>query len=529
MMELVMRCVHSQHGGVLLAICILLEMGTASAQGSGRPLGIDEMGVTQLPAPPVSPGELPRPCPPGRERNVGAPVQDLRFDSDQARGELDPLARATLLTWARRQLRYVNDACMDMGYVVRKFQQATGAADTGVLTSADVTRLHQAMDVGRQTARQEAADLPRGVADFLPSPRAELSQGCSARIRTAAQQMRQMVSQRIMALPPQMRRSAVTEGIDREVKAQILAVAPQWADLWRQKPVLAEWARRHACAGDLRFMVEYWQEVMGVPANAQDTQAIARTLEWLSQAEAEQRQYAGEQDRRFAAEAQASGEAARARVWLLDDLSGKTRQQDVLDRMPPAFCHAAGRTVSCTRVGACTAEEVELKRARSGAEWARLATNPQSFQVAPGREQVFERLRVAESAQQRCQARRSYSAAAQSRMLFAGQEVEAVDLTFDEQGLATLRFSLVPSSDSERVRTLLTRRYGRVEIRQETRTAMDTAVAAGGPVYVPGVGTVDVPGQVVRVPVARSVTRSIWTTPQVRVEELDDFLFRFKN
>lgn len=519
----------SRTSWVSLAICILLGLDTASAQLSGRPPGIDEMGLTQLPAPPVSPGELPRPCPPGRERQFGAPVQDLRFDSDQARTELDPLARATLLTWARRQLRYTNDACMEMDYVVRKFQQATKAADTGVLTSVDVARLHQAMGSGRQAARQEAADLPRGVVDFLPSPQAGLSQSCGSRIRAAALQARQLVSQRIMALPPQMRRSAVTEGIDREVKAQILAVAPQWTDLWQQRPVLAQWAQRHGCAGDLRFMIEYWQEVIGAPANAQDTQAIPRTLDLLSQAEAAQRRYTGEQDRRFAAEAQANGEAARARVWSLDELSGKTRQQDVLDRMPSAFCHPAEKTVSCTRVDPCAMEKVEFKRAKSGAEWARLATNPQSFQVLPGHEQVSERLSVAESALQRCQARKPYSAGANSHIQFAGQEVEAAELTFDEHGLATLRFNLMSSGNSERVRALLTRRYGKVETRQETRTTTDTVIAAGGPAYVPGIGTVNFPDQAVRVPVSQGVTRYIWETPQVRVEELDDFLFRFMN
>ncbi|WP_157269364.1 hypothetical protein [Azohydromonas aeria] len=473
-----------------------------------------DVAAAQLPRPSVVPGELPRPCPPDAARRYGAPVADLRFASEDVRAALEPFARLTLLAWARKNFGYRNDACMEMDYIVRKFQAATGSDVTGALSAADVQRLAHSLQAGRQGIRREAADMPRGAVDFMPRGTSDLRLGCTSRMHTAAAQLRQTVLERVMALPPSMRRSGVTEAVERDVKAQLLAVAPQWADLWQRQPLMQEWARRNDCNSDLRFMVEHWQIALGLAPNALDTQAIPRTLEVVEQAETQARQYTGEQNRRFAAEAVSSGEAAKARVWSLDELSGRTQLRSVLAQMPAAFCGAQGSVVTCRKVGACDAESAELHTAEAAARWTRLAANPLDLRVTPGRGEAGMRVQAAQAALARCEAKSPYSAAAQSRIRFAGLDVSSVRLHFNTAGLTTATFEI--NGDAEPARAHLTRIYGRHETQQEVRTR-PRVVLLPGPAPADGSGPAQMQPDVI--PENYSVTRYIWNGPKVRIEE----------
>src|SRR5574338_1145987 len=248
------------------------------------------MAVHNLPKPSFGPGELPRPCTVDTRRPSVARIDELRFASDDVRSMMVGFPTATLHDWARAHFRYANDACIEWDYVVRKFQAATGGEVTGIVSRADYDRLSQGLEQGRQLRRETtiaAADSRRSLLDFLPSGSTDSRQSCSARSLPLQQQIQARTTQRIMALPPQMRRSAVTEKVAREVTAEVIPVAPQWAEYWASRPVLRDWARRNGCDADLHFMVEHWQLAIGATVDARDPQAIARTEELLTKAQTE--------------------------------------------------------------------------------------------------------------------------------------------------------------------------------------------------------------------------------------------------
>lgn len=486
--------------------------------------------ATQLPAPAIAAGELPRPCP---EADVREQLRVLR-DGDQAFRLASGEHRATLNAWARMHFRYRRDSCIETEYVVRKFQAAIGTPITGVLSVEDVQRLEQARGSARQVLGNERSGtgLPRTVVDFLPRASQDARQSCAERVQAMRREIAGKVNERMQSLPPQMYRSGVVANVQREVTAEYLVVAPAWTEYWYREPVLGEWAKRNDCESDLRFMVEHWQRAIGAPVDARDPQAIARTEELLAKAKSDHAAFASQQQQGFAAAAAASGETAKARVWALDDLSSGSSLQQVLDRMPTAFCTATDREVSCdATAAACQAETDALQAATRAHASMQPWVKPGSMQTpesAPGREQAALKLRLAQSALERCKAQYPHSAAANSRITFAGQEVGTARLEFDGKGLATLRIGMKGSP--EPARTLLTRRYGKVETQQEVRTRDEAVISPGATGYVAGVGTVTTAPTMERVPVSYSVTRYIWTAPNARVEEsTGNFVFRFFN
>jgi hypothetical protein len=483
--------------------------------------------VTRLPAPTIGPGELPRPCPASVQQR-GYSTEEFQFASPEARASMQPFARATLFGWAQKHFRYPNTACVEREYVVRKFQAAIGTDITGALSIADIRRLDQALDAGRQILSQErsGAALPRTVVDFLP----RAGQSCTQKVDALRREVATKVQARAQALPNHLYRESVLENIRREITAEYLVVAPAWTEYWNREPLLGEWSKRNDCTSELRFMVEHWQQAIGALVNARDPQAIARTQELVAKAKADHAAFASQQQQGFAAAAAARGETAKARVWTLDELADGARLSEVLERMPSALCTAAANEVSCSHKPPCQAENDALRAAQGADAQSRPWVKPESLQTpnsGPGRDHDLLQLRLAQTALERCKAEYPHTAAANSRITFAGQAVSSARLVFDGQGLATLNFSM---GNPEPGRTLLTRRFGKVETQQEVRTRDEAVVIPGGTGYVPGVGSVNIAPALERIPVSYSVTRHIWSSPKARVEEATgNFTFRFFN
>lgn len=492
--------------------------GTAAKPGADALARHDTsaLAVRNLPKPSFGPGELPRPCAAGgaTARAGLAMAGQPRFASDDVRSLMAGFPTATLLDWVRTHFRYANDGCIEWDYVVRKFQAASGTEVTGIVSRADQERLSQSLEQGRQL-RQEttvaAEDKRRTLLDFLPAASNDPVLNCRARAAKLQQPIQARVDQRVQALPPQMKRSAVFEQIAREVKAEYMPVAPQWAEYWASRPVLQEWARRGDCEGELHFKVELWQAAIGAPVDARDAQSIARTEEVIARAQGDFARFSSGQNQRFAAEAAVSGETSKARTWVLDELSSRTRLRELAENVPTALCQVSTDRITCAgRVDPCANERKALASAGGG---------------TVQRQAELDR-DLAAVALRRCEARSPYSAAAQSRILLGGQEVQAVELSFDAKGLAAMRLTLL--GEPESVRTFLTRRYGNVETQQEMRTGVQSVATPGQPVYVPGVGTGYTLPSIQQAPVTYTQTRYIWAAPSVRVEESGgEFTFRF--
>jgi len=151
--------------------CILaVASGSVSAQNR---ISTTDYAAQRMPVPAVAPGELPRPCRSISELLKKRPP-DIQYATPEGkrRASGDPFLAASLRAWARRHFGYTNDMCVEADFVVRKFQAATGAPVTGVLSDADVDRIAQALDAGRQAfARtQPDAPAPGGAPDTATGP-----------------------------------------------------------------------------------------------------------------------------------------------------------------------------------------------------------------------------------------------------------------------------------------------------------------------------------------------------------------------
>lgn len=381
----------------------------------------------------------------------------------------------------------------------------------------------------RQTAKSCAADLkdgrPRTAADFLPRGSNLYDQSCDALAGAAKKQLREDITRRIDAIPPNQRRSAITGGIERELSAEALVVAPEWVDLWKRKPVLQEWAAKYRCNTSLRFMVEFWQGTIGAPQNRFDASAIPRTLELIAKAEDDVRRFSGEQLR--AIEAESQGEADRARDWALDTLSGATQRADAVAAMPTALCASNDAGIACTKGDPCSAEEGAVRAAAGKLNYVTL-TRPlnDAFWAPPA--ELTGAVATAKDTLAICKRKSPFRAASKSRLLYAGIETPRAELRFGENGLATLRFP-TPESNGEALRIALTDRFGLPETRTEERSELRTVPGVG---MVPGVTLdgravmVQAPDETVRA--TYTVTRYTWRSAGALIEEVDGTaMFRF--
>lgn len=515
--------------GVAAGAALLLGGAAALAQA---PVVATPEVVARLPKPTVQPGELPRPCVDDLKK-----LKRLEFESPmaQSRWAADPSLMGALQYWAQAHFGMAlrQYQCLDLPYVMRKFHEASGALPSSLLTERDVDRLAAAVAGGRSDTaaaeqaarRQRMMDLPQTVVDFLPPGSEVADVQCGALVANAGSKLRRDISARIATMPPNMVRSATVGAIEKELKAQALAVSPQWQAVWQQQPALKQWAQRFNCHGDLRFAIEYWQASLGVPMNALDAAAVPRTEALLAKAEVDLQQFKADQVRYLADEAQANGAAARAKVWRLDDLNARTTLQQAQAAMPTALCTVSENTLSCTKPAPCHDEAGTLGAAQRRQEGARLMRPLNDTFWAPPAE-VVRAVQEADVALQRCSLRYPYTAEAKSDVLFNDRPLQNVRLVFDTRGLATMSFSM--DGAVEPSRTALTRRYGLPETQQETRTRHEAVIVGGGTAYAAGVGTVNVTPSSAMVPVQYSVTRYIWKSPSVRIEEsTGQFLFRF--
>lgn len=489
--------------------------------------------VSRLPKPTVVPGELPRPCVDDLKK-----LKRLEYESPmaQSRWAGDPALLGALQYWAQAHfgMKMGQYQCLDLPYVVKKFHEASGDLPSSLLTERDVDRLTTAVAGGRaetlanaQVAhRQSVIDRPQTVVDFLPPGSDVYDLQCGTSAFNASRKLQRDISARIATMPPNMVRSATVGAIEKELKAQALIVAPAWQDLWKRQEALTQWAQRYNCRSDLRFVVEYWQASIGEPINAQDPSAVPRAEALIAKAEQELARFKDDQMRQLAQDAQSSGEAARAKSWALDDISGRTTLAQAQAAMPTALCSASGDVLTCQKAEACRAEADAYAAAKRRQEGVYLLRPINDMFWAPPPE-VGQAVQAADVALQRCTTRFPYSAAAKSAVTFHGQLVTSAKLTFDARGLATMAMTL--DAGVEAARNQLTRRLGLPETQQEIRTRMAPVSVGGGTAYAPGVGTVSVTPSTAMVPVQYSVTRYIWKAAGARVEEATgSFLFRFE-
>lgn len=520
-------------GGLNHAVLVLLLLGaggTAAQPQAAMPAMPDPADF--LPAPKVEPGDVPRAC---------ATSGGRRAESEVAGRGVNMLR-----SWGMTHFKFPAN-CTDWDFVISKWQQTVGHPVTGIATDADGERIREelrkkrpqfqeafgkfeaprvaAQRAEKEAERKRADDLPKTAVDFLPPGSNLADKQCGAAQGRVSAQVRQEMQVRIAALPPGAVTSGRTAAIERDLTSQASIVAPEWTDLWTRQPVLTEWANKFNCRSVLRFAIEYWQDTIGMPANARDAQAVPRTEQLIAKAQVDLRQFQADQASRFQAEAQASGEAGRARHWSFDELSGKTAMKTAIDRMPTALCTAAQQSITCSRSLTCQQEAAALNAAKGKLQLTTLGRPLNDTFWAPP-SAVTKAVRDAEEGVKRCQARNPFTAVANSRLLFAGQEVESAELRFTDSGLVLMKFQLAGGFES--ARTLLMQRYGRPESQQETRTRYETVQAGGGTAYVPGGGVVTVAPSLAQVEVPYSVTRLIWRSPSTLVEESTGlFTFRF--
>lgn len=490
--------------GTILAASLMGYAITGSAQPSGA-------RQTALPSPQLSPGELPRPaCNP----NTREALRNSVGTSSQAvTDRLTPSIRGELYLWAEQKLRYANSMCIEWPYTVGKLQQALGNPVTNVLELADIDKIMVAMDKGREYRVKQAdgrADLeedrPRTLLDFLPKAGNISDRQCDALQGRAEAEMRNRLNQWGSRNPPGPGRAAAWSAMEQEERSRIYAVAPGWAEFWASQPALAAWAKASRCEGiKLRFQIEAWQVAAGLERDASNLQSIEQSRDILAQAAEKLAQFRGSQDRKLQADAERSGDTARARTWMLDELNGRTRLTDVQQQMPEALCQLTGAKLTCRKPPVCDSAQRALVAAR--------ATSREAAQ------QADDALRI-------CTNRFRFSAAARSEIMFAGQKLRDAEIQFDNQGIVSMKLTVL--EDSDPVRNALTRRYGIPETQQQTRTRTETRFGGGGVGYTDTgrMVTVNPSAQAVEVPY--SVTRYVWKTPKVIVEEVTGELqFRF--
>jgi len=499
-----------------------------------RPPGL--IAADLLPAPSLAPGELNTDCRP--EAGKLPPRRPVSASAIEEQLRKEPQLRFVVFAWGAKHLNAKSDSCLDLGLIHRKLQQTLGHEVTGVLMQTDLDVVRAALEQGKaESARQgqavaERADIEAGrsrtVADFLPGMGNSYDQGCDLRQDRAKARLRQEIARRVAQLPPQMMRAAVTGGIEREEVARANAVDPAWQQFWEREPALDEWAKANRCHVSLRIKIEAWQAVTGKPANALDPSGIADSQRLIAEARERLRSFNGQLTQALVADAERSGESARARQWALDALTGRSRLAALADQIPTALCSTEGSQLNCFKGPPCAAEHKEAGDSKRWAQFSGLVGGaPQSVRdVPPSATANAQRVARADEALKQCVARYPHTAAAKSGVSFAGQAVQAAKLEFDAQGLVGMQLTM--AGGVEAVRGALTRRYGVPESQQQTRTQVEMLPDGGGTAYTTTGQMVTVNPSLQPTQVTRSVTRYVWRTPQVLVEEAAGVLqFRF--
>lgn len=528
---------HHTHHRMLQVALLALATGLSSVCSAQlrAPVTPVEFAAEALPTPQMKPGEERPAC-----VTAAQAAASLRVESPAVTAQYrkDSRLLATVNVWTNKHLSAGASPCLEWPYVVRKLQEVLGHEATGVLTLADLAKVAAALAQGEHAAERkvlakvEGQDLSSGrarsIVDFLPKIGNSFDRSCNALMGRAQARTRQEVARRVAQLPMHMMRPAHTEAIEREELARASSVAPQWQAFWRAQPAMEQWAQANDCNAPLRIKIEAWQLVTGAPANALDPQAIAASEQLLAQAEERLSQFGGQLEQSLQAQADASGETARARTWSLDALSARSSLSELAGQIPTALCTAGDNRLRCAVRQACAAEQQVATAARGQRGYDQL-TRPLAgrFEAPPPSVGTnVDRLAQAEDALKVCMTRHPYTAAAKSALLFAGQALSAAELDFDARGLAAMRLSL--AGDAEAVRQALTRKYGVPDTQQQTRVRTESRMTGGGTAYTDTGRAVTVNPTVQQVEVPYSVTRYVWKTPQVLVEEVTGMLqFRF--
>lgn len=514
---------------LIVTLLYLCAFSGAVAQPQASPMSQMPDPATFLPAPKIEPGDVPRAC---------APAGNRKAESEAAGSGV-----SMLRSWGSIHFKLPAN-CTDWDFVIAKWQETVGHPVTGIATMADAESIREALRKNRaqfqqawdkfeqprvaaqlatrEAARKRSDDMPKTVADFLPQGSGYVD--CGALQTQASAKVRNETQARIAALPRGAVTSGRTEAIQREVAAQATQVATEWTELWKRRPELIAWATKYGCRG-LHFGVAYWQSSIGVPVDPRDPQGVAQSEQLIAKAESDLKQFQNEQAGRFKAEAQASGETARIRSWSLDELSAATPMSVVLDRMPPAFCTTQQMSVNCQKKAPCMEQRAAQSAAAGKLNLVTLSRPLNDTFWAPPSD-VTRAVQEADAELKRCEAKIPYSAEANSHILFTDLEVVSAALNFSERGLVAMSFTVV--GDAERARAHLTQRYGLPQSQQETRTRLVSTQTGGGIAYVPGAGQVEVLPSYTQVPMQYSVTRYVWKTSEVLVEEsTGKFTFRF--
>ncbi|MFT7724050.1 MAG: hypothetical protein QM788_14680 [Roseateles sp.] len=520
--------------GLAASLACLPLPGGAQPVAEQRPAGL--IAADLLPAPSQAAGEQPAACQPEAGKRPPRRPASAPAIEDQLRR--DPQLGFVVFAWGGKHFGVKADSCLDLGFVYRQLQRALGHEVTGVLMQADLDVVRAALAQGKaESARQgqvmaERADIAAGrtrtVADFLPGLGSSHDNSCGLRQERAKAQLRQEIARRVAQLPPHMMRSAVTGGIEQEEVARANMVAPAWQQLWQREPALEEWAGANGCQVSLRIKVEAWQAVIGQPADALDPAAVAESQRLIAEARERLRRFNGQVEQALAADAERSGETARARQWALDDLTGRSRLADLADRIPTALCSTQGSQLNCVKGPACAAEHKEADDSKRWAQFSALVTGPPKSlkDVPPSATANAQRVAAADEALKQCLARHPHSAATKSGLSYAGQPVRKARLDFDAQGLVGMELTM--AGGIEAVRGALTRRYGVPESQQQTRTRVEMLPVGGGTAVTTSGQVVTLSPSLQPSPVSYSVTRHVWKSPKGLVEEASGVLqFRF--
>ncbi len=489
-----------------------------------------------LPAPSVAAGELNVDCQP--EAGKPPPRRPVSAPAIEAELRKDPQLGFVVFAWGGKHLNAKFDSCLNLGAIYRKLQQTLGHEVTGVLMQADLDVVRAALAQGKaESARQgqavaERADVEAGrtrtVADFLPGLGNSYDNSCGVRQDKAKAQLRQEIARRVAQLPPHMMRSAVTGGIEREEVARANMVDPAWQQFWQSEPALEAWASANRCNVSLRIKIEAWQAVIGKPANALDPAAIPDSQRLIAEAQERLRKFSGQVEQTLIADAERSGETARARRWALDELSGRSKLAALADQIPTALCSTKDSALTCFKGPACAAEYKEADDSKRWAGFSSLvAGTPNSLKdIPPSAAANAQRVAKADEALKQCVTRYPHTAVAKSSLTFAGQAVRAAKLDFDAQGLVGMQLTM--ESGIEAVRGALTRKYGVPESQQQTRTRVEMLPEGGGTAVTTSGRLVTVSPTLQPSEVSYSVTRYVWKTPKVLIEESTGTLqFRF--
>ncbi len=519
----------------LLALVTGLSIGSWAQ--TKAPVTAVEFAVEALPVPTLTPGE-PRPDCAAVAKSAVSPKVESPAVTAQYRKDLRLLS--TINVWARKHLNTEPGSCVDWPFATRKLQEVLGHEATGTLTLADLAKVSTVLAQGEQAAERksqaavERQDLntgrARSIVDFLPKLGRNIDRSCNELMGKAQARARQEVARRVAQLPVHMMRPAYTEAIEREEIARAGSAAPQWQAFWQRQPALEQWAQANDCNVPLRIKVEAWQLAIGSPINALDPQAIAASEQVLAKAEESLSQFGSQLEQSLQAEAERSGETARARQWSLDALSGRSKLGELASQIPTALCTAGDNKLRCAKRPACAEEQQAVAAARGQRGYDQL-TRPLAgrFEApSPSVGRNVDRLAQAEDSLKVCTTRYPHTAAAKSDLSFASQQVGQVELDFDARGLVAMRLTLGGNADINAARNALTRRYGLPETQQEIRRGVEMQAVGGGTGVTSSGQQVQIAPTQVAVPTSYSVTKYIWKSSGTMVEHTGSaFDFRF--